>query len=231
MPFLPCPKWQMTRYPQLLQPTSSDSTLPCLPFCASDVSDKKFPSAERGKWGVQWPLTSNFPVQLNSVFCTYRKRMAKSQELCGSREDRVSWAQLALCQPLPIPAKIKGLSWEAPEFSSHCETTSSTLHLECLKILFGIFWNVLIFLEFQSQKGRRKLSDFLPQASCSRKIQLLLGSDVRGFTQEHGEAEASSLWDKLPRQSAVSHWLLTGYGATCSSHFHLSTAITGGMEL
>lgn len=32
----PLSKWHMTRHPQLLQPTSSDSMLLCLPFCASD---------------------------------------------------------------------------------------------------------------------------------------------------------------------------------------------------
>lgn len=166
MPFLPCPKWQMTRHPQLLQPTSSDSILPCLPFCASDISDKKFPSAERGKWGVKWPLTSNFPVQSNSVNHLYRKRMAKIQVLCCSREDSVSWAQLALCQPPPIPAKIEGLPWEAPWFSSHCETTSLMLHLEFLKILFEIFWP----LSWSSKvKKGRKLADFCPRFPAQEK--------------------------------------------------------------
>lgn len=80
-----------------------------------------------------------FPVHLNSVNCMYRRRMAKSQVLCGSGEDRVSWAQPAFCQLLPIPAKIEVLPWDAPELSSPCETTISMLHLEVLNILFGIF--------------------------------------------------------------------------------------------
>lgn len=129
--------------------------------------------------------------------------MAKSQVFCGSREDRVSWAQLALCQLLSIPAKIKILPWDAPESNSHCETTSSTLRLDCLKNLFGIFRP----LSWSSSIRRvENWQNILPHVSFTRKIQLLFGSDARCFTKEHEEAGASSLWDNRPRHLCNLLW-------------------------
>lgn len=102
-----------------------------------------------------------------------------------------------------FPAKIEGLPRDASEFSSHCENTSSTLHWECLKNLFGVFWALS-----WSSKVRRveNWQIFLPQVSFSRQIQLLFGSNVWCFTQEHGETEASSLWDNLHRHLCNLLW-------------------------
>lgn len=47
----------------------------------------------------------------------YSKRMAKSQVLCGSKQEGVPWGQLALCQPLAIHAEEEGLPWDAPELN------------------------------------------------------------------------------------------------------------------
>lgn len=132
-----CLKQLMMRCRHLLQPASSDSTLPCLPFCASDwweisiCRKRKIWSAIATDIRFSWAV--NFFIN-----CRYIKRTAKSQILCGLREDGVPYAS-------PFLSLLRKIVYLGPHQSSvgleHRES--------CWALTKKWLWNRLVNFTFR----------------------------------------------------------------------------------